>query len=176
MKYMFFIIALISLFNGQHYSQENNTINMKILDEKSGREILFGECSRDAFKDTAFSSWWNEEYLNYTPNKADMDDLKALITDQSILIVFGTWCGDSRRELPRFFRIIDEIGVKESSIKLVAVDRNKVADKGQTEGLSIKYVPTFIVYSAGVELGRIIETPEATLEQDLINILYGMKK
>lgn len=35
----------------------------------------------------------------------------------------------------------------------------------------IERVPTFIVYADGRELGRIVETPEGSLEEHLVKIL-----
>ena len=37
--------------------------------------------------------------------------------------------------------------------------------------LDIELVPTFIFYRNGEELGRIVETPEDTLEKDLAEIV-----
>ena len=34
-------------------------------------------------------------------------------------------------------------------------------------------MPTFILYKDGVELGRIVETPIESMEDDIFNILIG---
>ena len=41
--------------------------------------------------------------------------------------------------------------------------------------LDIDRVPTFIIYKNNIEAGRIIENPITSLEQDMVNILTGMK-
>lgn len=41
----------------------------------------------------------------------------------------------------------------------------------EVDGLNINFVPTFIFYTNEIEVGRIIETPDVTLEIDFENIL-----
>jgi hypothetical protein len=40
-----------------------------------------------------------------------------------------------------------------------------------TQARRIERVPTFIVYGDGREIGRIVETPEGSLEEHLVKIL-----
>jgi thiol-disulfide isomerase/thioredoxin len=85
----------------------------------------------------------------------------------------GTWCSDSRREVPRFLRILDELNFNNELLTINYVDRKKESPEGDISSLDIKYVPTFIFYKGGKEIGRIIETPQITLESDFKNILYN---
>ena len=41
-------------------------------------------------------------------------------TDLSVIITFGTWCHDSKREVPRMLRILDSAGVGTEQISLIA--------------------------------------------------------
>ena len=54
---------------------------------------------------------------------------------------------------------------------MICVGRDKKAEGTEVDLLDIKYVPTFIVYRNGKEIGRIVESPQTTLEGDLKNIL-----
>ena len=85
----------------------------------------------------------------------------------------GTWCPDSRREVPRFMRIVEEIGFPADRIVFVGVDNTKLAPVGGYDTLNIERVPTFIFLRNKVEAGRIIETPVTSLEQDMQIILTG---
>jgi thiol-disulfide isomerase/thioredoxin len=92
-----------------------------------------------------------------------------------LLVFMGTWCEDSQRELPHFYKILDHLGIPESRLRVVALDnhpdRRKTSPDGAEQGWNIDYVPTFIFLKNGKELGRIVETPLASLERDMINIL-----
>jgi hypothetical protein len=42
---------------------------------------------------------------------------------------------------------------------------------GDVDSLDIELVPTFIFYRKGMEIGRIVETPLQTMEEDIYRIL-----
>ncbi len=88
-----------------------------------------------------------------------------------VIVFFGGWCPDSRREVPRFLKLADESGFPESGIRLYALDRTKKSDDGMTEKFAIQRVPTFIFLRGGKEVGRITEAPATTLEGDVLTIL-----
>lgn len=91
--------------------------------------------------------------------------------DAEYLVFVGTWCGDSRREVPRFLRIAEEAGIPPERIRLYNLDRTKTSPDGLTARWEIERVPTFIVLRGGREIGRIVERPRSTLEGDLLMIL-----
>ena len=141
------------------------------VDEKTGEDMLIGACDRTAFDYGSFSEWFKNEYDSYTVSKEECDSLKNLIPEFDIKIVMGTWCSDSRREVPRFYKILDTLGYPEEKIELITVDRTRIGKNGETEGLDIELVPTFIISLYGNEVGRIIESPEESLEADLKTII-----
>ena len=89
----------------------------------------------------------------------------------SITIVLGTWCPDSRREVPRFMKILDIWNFPVADITFIGVDEMKKSPIGDFDKLDIQRVPTFILYRKNIEAGRIIENPVTSLEQDIGNIL-----
>jgi thiol-disulfide isomerase/thioredoxin len=88
----------------------------------------------------------------------------------------GTWCPDSRREVPRFMRVLKETGFPADKVTLIGVDNVKFSPIDNYDGLGIERVPTFILYKNNVEAGRIIENPVTSLEQDMVNILARSEK
>ena len=75
-------------------------------------------------------------------------------------------------------RIVNDLGLDKSKIKLVAVNEDKTAFWGEEIGKDIKRVPTFIFYKKDAtfdkypsEIGRIVEAPIESLEKDMIKIL-----
>lgn len=143
-----------------------------VTDEKSGKQMIIGEANREAFKDTTFSWWYDSEYSNYTVKNKELGDVKDRIKNFDLTIVMGTWCSDSRREIPRFYKILDTLGYRSDKVKLILVDRDKKDLTGEVDTLKIELVPTIIFYEKGQEKGRITEAPKETLETDIYNIVF----
>lgn len=150
-----------------------------VLEGEKG-PYLMGPMTREAWLD--FEPTLNDEYHDYLPADDQVRALSYLEQDITITCVLGTWCGDSRREVPRFWKLLDEIALPGLELVMVGVGRTDApealawqADHGVTPGyrerFGIEYVPTFIVSVDGEELGRIIETPTVSLEADLAEIL-----
>jgi thiol-disulfide isomerase/thioredoxin len=87
------------------------------------------------------------------------------------VVVLGTWCKDSREEVPRFLRIADHMGMGVDRIRLYGVDRTKTSEDGVTDRYGITHVPTFIFFRGEREIGRIVERPKTTIEQEMLSIL-----
>jgi thiol-disulfide isomerase/thioredoxin len=83
----------------------------------------------------------------------------------------GSWCSDSRREVPRFYKILDRLKFDQNKLTLFCVDRSKKDSADDTSKLNIESVPTFIFYRKEKEIGRIIESPKETLEKDIQKIV-----
>lgn len=161
------IALVLVIMLGISYAQHNKMM----LDEKSGKQMLIGICDRTAFADTNYSWWFSAEYDNYTPDSAMVVKIKGLAPNYKIKIVMASWCGDSKREVPRFYKIMDAAGYDYKSFELVCVDRDKKCEEGEVDKLDIKFVPTFIFSKNDVELGRIIETPKGKLEENILEII-----
>lgn len=158
------VAALANLF-----SQE---VCQRVYDEKSQTDILVGACTREGILGCAFIEDYNFEYPAYKPVDSIVAQLKNLIGDMNCVIVLGTWCGDSKEQVPRFFKIIDQTGVSFNKLQLYCVDRQKEAPGLEIKTTyTIEKVPTFIFYRNDKEIGRIIETPQISLEKDLFAIL-----
>jgi len=143
-----------------------------VWDFRDATTWLLGEISPSRFFDTPYSSWYVSGYRDYSPDPVIMEQLKEIdIDDYTVTIVLGTWCSDSRREVPRFMKIIDQWGFPEDKISFIGVDINKAAPLADFKEYGIERVPTFIFFKNKSEKGRIIEIPVTSLEQDTRNIL-----
>ena len=118
------------------------------------------------------SEWYLKGYDDYQFKIEFTDRLKVLDkTGITVKIVLGTWCPDSRREVPRFMRIMDVIDFPRGQMEFIGVDNVKISPIENYADLAIERVPTFIFFRNNVEAGRIIENPVTSLEQDIVNIL-----
>ena len=115
-------------------------------------------------------------YDDYQPDAEAINSLNGSDREGlTIKIVLGTWCPDSRREVPRFMKVIDTWNFPTDMLTFIGVDNEKNSPIGGYGELNIQRVPTFIIYKNNIEAGRIIENPVTSLEQDMVNILGGMK-
>jgi len=163
----FFILICSSLF-----SQD---LNMVVFDEKANQEILIGYCNIEGFTSGMFNDWFQLEYDNYIVD-TDVSDQISLdsIDNLEITVVLGTWCSDSRREFPRFYKILEKINFSFDYLTIIAVDRGKNALETNVKELNVELVPTFVFSINGKEIGRIIETPEFSLEKDFKKIVSSL--
>jgi hypothetical protein len=139
--------------------------------EPSGTKIIKGYFERSVIEEDTHFSWNKTNYDSYHPDSATIAELKPLMKDIHFLLVVGTWCGDSKREMPHTFKILDALSVSEGEIQYFGVDRSKKSTDGTTDKFTISRVPTLIVLRGDEELGRIVESPRSTQEKDLLRIL-----
>jgi thiol-disulfide isomerase/thioredoxin len=133
---------------------------------------ILGYFTPDRLASAPHSAWYINGRDDYMPNTESVNKLLDINKDQlTIKIVMGTWCPDSRREVPRFMRVMDIWQFPYQKITFIGVDDAKLSPVGEYAGLDIQRVPTFIIYKNNVEAGRIIENPKTSLEQDIVNIL-----
>ena len=88
-----------------------------------------------------------------------------------VKILFGTWCHDSEREVPRMLKLLAASGVKEDNISLISLDIRKEEPEGRAKAMAVRFTPTFIFFSDDVELGRIIERPVESLQADIAEMV-----
>ncbi len=115
--------------------------------------------------------WFGEEFMTWMPNMAVAAQLPPKLEGVRMVCVLGTWCSDSRREVPRLLRLLQLLRVDPSLLTLYGVDRSKRSPEGEEHRWGITLVPTIIVLRGDTELGRIVESPARSLEADLLGIL-----
>jgi tetratricopeptide (TPR) repeat protein len=137
---------------------------------------LLGPCDIADLHNGVNAEWFNKNYVEYIPNTSVVEQLKTIdIHNCSVSIFFATWCGDSRREVPRFIKLLDAMGFPNKAITMIALsDKDSIYKQSPVRheelGQNIYRVPTFIIYDKDKELNRIIEYPALSLEYDLLAI------
>ena len=165
MKYPFLLLLFLSI---NILSQDKNKI---ITDEETSEPMLIGYCTREVFSDSVFAKWFNPEYKNYIPDSVAIEILKEEMKDVDITLVKGSWCDDGRIYVPHLYKILDEINYPTEEINLIAVNEEKKTEADEIEGLAIDLVPTIIFYRNNSELGRIVEVPNQSIEEDMLGIV-----
>lgn len=153
----------------------NNTTQM--VTDANGNKMLLGLANKKDLQQQPFADWFVKNENAYQVDVATVPLLQPLLANKSFTIFMGTWCGDSKREVPRIYKVLAACGVKSKQIKLVTVNNSDSAYKqspGHEErGMNIHHVPTLLVWENGTAKGRIIESPVVSWEKDLLAIVEG---
>ncbi len=136
---------------------------------------LQGIATMQDLQSAPFDSWFNPRYDSYTPDPIAVEALKIALQGVTIRGYMGTWCGDSKRETPKFFKLLQAVNYDMENLTLVTVDRSKSKPENLVDGYDVQRVPTFIFYRNGQELGRFVEYPRETLEADILKIASGQE-
>ena len=117
----------------------------------------------DLTKDELFSKE-NKFYKNYLSTESYQFDDSIDLDGISVEMLFGTWCHDSQREIPKLLRMLEDINLKPEMISLIGLDYNKNEPLNSGKILNVKRTPTIIFYRDKTEIGRIEESPKIQLE------------
>ena len=65
----------------------------------------------------------NQEFQeNYSEYNSNSLLHFSLFRDVEIFVLFGTWCHDSKREVPRFLKLLSDSKVSENQINLIGLN------------------------------------------------------
>lgn len=176
-KIAFFSIIFLIIFT---ISCSKKIVVNRIVKDDKGKYMMIGRQTQESFSHEGFANWFKDEYDSYQPEAQSLDQIKGKINQYNIVIFMGTWCSDSRREVPRFLKILDAVNFPEEKLEIYAVNRKRESFYGEEQGKNIIRVPTFIFYTGKKkvlknqqkEINRIIETPvNGKLEIDIAKIV-----
>ncbi|QEC42701.1 thioredoxin family protein [Pseudobacter ginsenosidimutans] len=156
-------------------SSVSNYVN-QIIRDAQGNPDLYGQTTEEGLQQAPFSNWYLPQYNSYTPDSSVLAALRPELRNKTMQIFMATWCGDSKREVPRMLKLLHLCGVPPTAIGIINTGRGdhdyKQSPTHEERGKNIHRVPTFIVYQNGKEINRIVESPVQSLEKDLLSILH----
>ncbi|MEP0262645.1 hypothetical protein [Dokdonia sp.] len=170
MKKCITLLMIITVWYSTGFSQSFNH------EEKQNKaSLLLGKINKEALSKAPYADWFTKGYDQYIPDAGVINTLQEQLSSYTITAFMGTWCGDSKRETPRLYKILDASQFPLDRLTLIAVARNAEAYKqspgGEHEGMNIHRVPTIIISKNGKEVNRIVESPVVSLEQDILDII-----
>jgi hypothetical protein len=133
-----------------------------------------GPLTPDALR--SYDAKWQAAFAGANPSVEASRALASVPPGGEVLVVLGTWCGDSRREVSRFVKALDAAGPVPFGTRWIGVDREKKAPGFDAQALGIRYVPTFIVSRGGHEIGRVVESSPDGIELDVAALLREEKR
>jgi hypothetical protein len=138
---------------------------------KNPVEALIGPVTREQIE--ADPDWVHSEDIA-KPDEGVAKALAGVPPGAEVTVFLGTWCGDSRLQVPRLWKALDAAGgAVPFKVRYIGVDRDKKKPAADITAADIHFVPTLIVTRDGHELGRIVEEPLHGVEGDLLALLTG---
>lgn len=142
--------------------------------QKASREIesiLSGKRSWKEWKSQ--TDWDSYAAESYKPSKKKVSAISRIVRARNIRFILfaGSWCKDSEAQLPTVMKLLDAARIASRNIDLYGVDGQMKEPSGQSERFGILNVPTLIILKGERELGRIVERPMQTWEDDILSIL-----
>ena len=116
---------------------------------------------------------------NKTSDETSVTDLELLdlanqLNNRKVVVVFGTWCHDSQREVPRLLNLLDKVRDHHSEVQfeleLIGTAPYQLRDKNLIKKYSLTAVPTIMLFDNGQEIGRVVEHSKISLAADIVNM------
>ena len=144
----------------------------ELIDE-NGDPIIIGKQKRATLEKEPYKKWFDKNYKQHSLDTLTMRAIKDDLAQTDITLFMGTWCEDSQREIPAFFKALDIVGIDSSLVNIITISEDKESPATFLEGRDVNYVPTIIFKKEGKELGRIVEYSIFSIEKDMAKILNG---
>lgn len=167
MKHFIFIL-LFSLNSFSMYAQSDYD---KSIDKETNAVIYKGEISfEDLLKEPGFS-WFHEGITNYTPKRDAIAFLQKELPGYEVIVFIGTWCEDSHLMIPQLHNVLKAAEYPFRRLSLYGVNRAKETKFAEEKLYNISFVPTILLYKDGKEIGRIVESVQKSVEEDLVSLI-----
>ncbi|MBO0321613.1 thioredoxin family protein [Muricauda sp. CAU 1633] len=171
MKHLF--TTLLVLCTTVVFAQEFN----KEIVQEDGKKFMVGKINLEGLHAEPYQQWFHQGMKTYPVDETLVKLFKKDLAQYNIKLFLGTWCGDSKRETPRFIKILEAADFPMEQLEIIALDRRKEHYKksptGEEKGLNIIKVPTMVFFKNGAEINRIVERPIASLEEDMAQIVQN---
>jgi thiol-disulfide isomerase/thioredoxin len=143
--------------------------NLALIPSFAAGQDLVGPTTREAILEHVPT--WQDVVAAYQPKPEALDKLRGLGREVRIKVYFGSWCSDSMAHVSAFFKILDLVDTPLLQPVYFGIPEAKEKRAPYFQGKDIVKLPTFIIIVDGREVGRIVETPKRSVEQDLVTIL-----
>ena len=116
------ILILFVIFMSCKNSNPKNK-NNDLIDKDIEYVDLIEDFKRKDLTKSPYDSWFTENYNNYELDIETADKIKKLLNRKlSIKVIMGTWCSDSRENVPGFFKLMDYLKFSNRKIQLIGLD------------------------------------------------------
>lgn len=173
-------LVLLIISNATFVIVQTVATQAQAMQQKPIETHLLGKTTLVALRQAPFSEWFEKGYNDYSTTPSVIERLTTVpiqkeLSSTKIQIFLGTWCGDSKREVPRMVKVLHKAGVPDANIEFICLSNAdslyKQSPTHEERGREIYRVPTVVFMQNGKEAGRIVEFPAESLERDVLAIL-----
>ncbi|TPW14130.1 MAG: hypothetical protein FD129_1135 [bacterium] len=111
----------------------------------------------------------------YKPKSAAISLIRSVRQPIEIRVFFGTWCSHCKHYLPGFLKTIDMAANPAITVRYIGISEDMSQPEALLTADTVTRTPTFIALSGGREMGRIVEQPKGSIEEDLALLLMGAR-
>ena len=175
MKKTIIFLWIILFFSCKTKNSESKKETNKVVENKKEDKDIIGYFERNELEKNPHVVWFDKNYKNYELDETIAEKIKPLMKNFEITVFMGTWCEESQKDIPGFFKLYDYIKADNEKILLIGMSEQKTTPQNYENGLDIFNVPTYIFKKNGKEINRIVEFPVETLEKDIFKFLSGQE-
>lgn len=160
--FVLIIISIIVVSCSSSYTVHKN---------EEGELVVVGNLNWGQWQRSA--GWDSYTSKDYIPDPEYINEISSAYSPgkHSFILFSASWCGDSEDGMPIIYEILSMAGINFEAVTLYGLDEDKKLPSGRATEMNIEKVPTLIILKDGVEVGRIIETPTKSWEEDLLAAL-----
>lgn len=169
-----FISAVLSYGNSTDKETQENAEKTAVVamnDNEEQETMLTGVITRNDLEQAPFRSWFKPVYKSFSLSEKELELFRNNLDDYEIQVFMSTWCADSRREVPKLFKLLELADYDMNKLEVVAVDLNKTLPKNLQHSAEFQWVPTIIFYKDGKEVNRFVEFPQESFKEDIAKII-----
>lgn len=169
-----FILSIIAVIT---FNVTTAQEQLKEVVPEKGNPFLLGNIMIEDLKTGTYYTWYQKSYGSYNVDTSKLSMLKTALKGYKLKLFLGTWCGDSKREVPKIIKILERADFAIANLEIIALDRRpgnyKKGPNGEEKGWNITRVPTLLFLNDGKEVNRIVERPIESFEKDMLSILQN---
>ena len=139
----------------------------------SGEKILLGAINRANLQTSSITPWFEQEFERHSIDDQWAENLKPHLKGLFVKVFMGTWCEDSQREVPHFFKLLQALDFDPDKVEMYAMSEEKTTPQNFEKDWEIFNIPTLVFLRDGKEINRFVEFPVNTLESDIEKIILG---
>lgn len=107
----------------------------------------------------------------YDPDPRIVSQLGPALKGKKIVIFTGLWCKDCNEGIPKVKAVLGALK-PQPDVQLYELERGPFTHP-EMKRLSVTAIPTLIILAREKEIGRIVEFPKITWEEDMLRICVG---